>query len=57
VNKGAINEHLTEYQYTRSEKTRLVHKYILRGLAVKEAQSTINRRDYPRVDKRLRLLA
>ncbi len=45
VNKGATDEHLTRYLYTESDETRLVHKYILKGLADEGARFTLNRQD------------
>jgi hypothetical protein len=50
VNKGATNKHLTRYLHERSDKIQLLHEYILRGLADKEALSILNKRNSSRVD-------
>ncbi len=45
MNKGAADEHLTRYLYTRSGEPRLVHEYIPTCLIDEEAQSTLDRQD------------
>ncbi len=50
MNKSAMDEHLTRHLYTRSEKTLLVHDFILRNLADEGAWSSLNRWDSSIVD-------